>query len=230
MNIDELKHTWQQQPHQDEAGVDINTQTLSAIVTNQHKQRFRNMLILRWFEAAVFLFFNFALWSYIANNIIDPEITLISSIKLTAPVISAFILTVFAIIGFAGSVGQIILINGLDYSKPVNELQTNILKITSHKLQVTKLMFLSAPFYLAYVFLGFDVFFAIDFYQLISANLMTAYLVTSALMFVFVLFMAMTLNYKNIHKPWVKTSIEFLIGKHLIEMSGVVNSLDNSQD
>ena len=39
--------------------------------------------------------------------------------RLSAPTISAVVLTIFAIVGLAGNIGQIVLISKIDYAKPV---------------------------------------------------------------------------------------------------------------
>jgi hypothetical protein len=104
------------------------------------------------------------LWKYIA-----------AGFTFSAPIISAFILTVFAIIGLAGNIGQIVLISNIDYSKPISQLQTDFYRVCAHKLQLTKLLLVSVPFYLAYVFIGFDLFFGIDLYQYLEQHMIWFY-------------------------------------------------------
>jgi hypothetical protein len=219
MNINELKNTWEQQDRAIEESVEINQQELSDVDTSQHKNKFRRLIAFRLFEALIFTIIILSLWRYIGSNI---EHNLI----FTAPTISALILNIFAIIGLIGSIGQIVLIFQLDYSAPIKKLQTQILTIVSHELQFTKLVLMSAPFYLAYVFLGFDLLFGFDFYSQLSENIITIYIVTSALLFLVMLWFNIKLSCKNVSTPWVKKSIEFLVGKHLVEMSGVVNNLE----
>jgi hypothetical protein len=215
MNIDDLKNTWDQQDAIIESNVEINKSKLSDIETKQHKSKFLGLMAMRICESIVFSIIILLLSRYVLDNLV-----------LTAPTISACILAVFSIVGFIGSAGQVLLITKLDYSAPINILQKNILTIGSHKLQFTKLIFMSAPFYLSYVFLGFDILWGIDFYTLIDKDLMTAYVLTSCFFLVVITFMAIKLSYKNIATPWVKWTIEFLIGKHLVKLSGVVNNLE----
>lgn len=102
-----------------------------------------------------------------------------SSWSLTAPVVSAFVLNVFATVGLAGSIGQIALLSKIDFSKPMKETLNELIAVRAHSLNVFKLLILSAPFYMAYVFLGYDLFFGVDLFSLMSADIAIRFLVVA---------------------------------------------------
>ena len=63
-----------------------------------------------------------------------------------------------------GSIGQIILIIKIDYSKPVTTLQLQLERLKVYSLQTLRLLFLSIPFYFAYIIVGFKLLFKLDIY------------------------------------------------------------------
>lgn len=82
-----------------------------------------NMMLAWIIEALLFFIFVCMLWVYIANNL-----------ALSAPVISAAILNLFAIVGLAGSIGQIALIAQMNCGLSLKQVQQQVLAIKSHSL------------------------------------------------------------------------------------------------
>ena len=74
-----------------------------------------NMKWARIIEGVAFFAIIVLLGQYIATDF-----------SLSAPTISAVVLTIFAIVGLAGNIGQIVLISKIDYAKPVSHLQKDI--------------------------------------------------------------------------------------------------------
>ena len=156
-----------------------------------------------------------SLWQYI-----------VSDFAFSAPTISAMILNVFAIIGFAGNIGQLVLITQLDFSSPVKDLQRNMYRVFSHKLQVTRLVLLSVPLYMAYTFLGFGVLFSVDLYQYLSEQMVMFYAVSTAILFIITVWLLSQLTYKNITTPWVKWTLGYIVGEQLIDMAEFINDAE----
>lgn len=216
MNIDDLQSTWQQQLTASEAAITINASVLSGIKINKQMHKLQLMKFARAIESGVFIVLIVILGQYITNNLI-----------LSAASVSAFILSIFALIGLAGNIGQLYLIAQIDYSKPVKTLQKEMYAICAHKLQLTKLLLLSLPFYMCYVFLGFDVLLGVDLLQHLEPHVMVFYAVTSILLLGITLWFLKKLSYKHIDTLWVKRVIRFIVGDNLTDMAGVINNIES---
>lgn len=216
MNLDNFKQTWQQQGAETEASITINQTMLTEMKINKQMKELSNMKLARTIESIAFFFIIVVLWQYIVKDF-----------SVSAPTISALILNVFAIIGLAGNIGQLVLISNIDYTKPVNQLQKDIYQVCSHKLQLTKLLLMSAPFYLAYVFIGFDVLLGIDLYQHLEQHMMWFYSLSSLLLLTVTVFVLGKLQYKNIATNWVKLTIKFIVGERLVAMAQFINSIES---
>ena len=173
------------------------------------------MSFFRKVESIIFFIIITSLWQYIVKDF-----------SFSAPIISAFILNVFAIIGLAGNIGQIVLISKIDYSKPVKLLQNDVLAVCSHKLQLTKLMILSVPFYMTYVFFGFDVLFGVDLFQHLEQHMILFYSATSALLFLLTAWFLVKLDYRNIDTAWIKCVVRLIVGDKLINLAQFINSMN----
>ena len=217
MNLDSLKHTWKNQDEVSNTSIEINQPLLFSMKVNQQMKKTRNMIISRIAESVFFFIIIVSLWQYI-----------VSDFSLSAPTISAIILNIFAIIGFAANIGQIVLISQVDYSAPVKELQQKMYTICSHRLQATRLVLLSVSLYMSYTFLGFDVLFGVDLYQSLSEQMVMFYSVSTAILFIVTAWFLSRLNYKNISSPWVKWTMGYIIGEQLIEMAEFLHNAETA--
>jgi hypothetical protein len=217
MNLENLKNIWEKQEEVANASVDINQPLLFSIEVNQQMEKMRNMKIARIVESVFFFIIIVSLWQYI-----------VSDLTFSALTISAMILNVFSIIGFAGNIGQIVLISQFDFSAPVKDLQKNMYSICSHQLQVTRLVLLSVPFYMSYTFLGFDVLFSVDLYQYLSEQMVMFYAVSTAVLFFITAWLLSKLTYKNITTPWVKWTMGYIVGEQLINMAEFLNNAETA--
>ena len=86
---------------------------------------------------------------------------------------------------------------------------------------------MSAPFYLAYVFIGFDVLLGIDLYQHLEQHMMWFYSLSSLLLLTVTVFVLGKLQYKNIATNWVKLTIKFIVGERLVDMAQFINSIES---
>ena len=217
MNLDSFKNTWQQQNSFNESAITINQSMLSETKVNKQMKELSNMKWARIIESAAFFFIILLLGQYIAKNF-----------SVSAPVVSALILAVFAIVGLAGNIGQIVHISNIDYAKTISQLQKDIYRLCSHKLQLTKLLLMSAPFYMAYVFIGFDVLFEIDLFAHLEQHMVWFYSVSSLLLLIITSCVLAKLNYTNIATPWVKRTIAFIVGERLVNMAQFINNIDST--
>ncbi|MEL0634910.1 hypothetical protein V6237_19280 [Pseudoalteromonas carrageenovora] len=217
MNLDNFKNTWQQQNSFNESAITINQSMLSETKVNKQMKELSNMKWARIIESTAFFFIILLLGQYIAKNV-----------SVSAPVISALILVVFAIVGLAGNIGQIVHIANIDYAKPISQLQKDIYRLCSHKLQLAKLLLMSAPLYMAYVFIGFDVLFEIDLFAHLEQHMVWFYSVSSLLLLIAAGCVSAKLNYTNIKAPWVKRTIAFIVGERLVNMAQFINNVESA--
>ncbi|MCF2946514.1 hypothetical protein L0668_00175 [Paraglaciecola aquimarina] len=215
MNLDNFKHTWQQQYSGTVEAIKIDQTMLTEMKVNKQTKELNNMKWARIIESVAFFCIIVLLGQYIATDF-----------SLSASTISAFILNIFAIVGLAGNIGQIVLIAKIDYAKPVSQLQKDIYSICSHKLQLTKLLLMSVPFYLAYVFIGFDVLLGIDLLQHLELHMIWFYSLSSLLLLIGTTVVLAKLDYKNIERSWVKNTIQFIVGDRLVNMAQFINSIE----
>ncbi|MCG8463710.1 MAG: hypothetical protein MI750_02520 [Xanthomonadales bacterium] len=212
MNLEQMQSAWTQQNQQINEQLEINTDQLTKQRFQSHQNELKQLTLARWVEAIVFFVLQIALWQYLVGNW-----------GLTAPALSAGVLTVFATIGLAGTIGQIVLLQQVDFSAPIKTLQQQLASVRSHSMAIFKLLLLSAPFYLAYVFLGFDVLMGVDLYQHLSLFMKTFYVVTSLLILIGVVVFIQQIRYSNIHKPWVAWCYREFGGSKLTTL---LNALD----
>lgn len=217
MNLDNFKHTWQQQNSGTAAAIKINPTLLTEIKVNKQMKALSNMKWARIIESAVFFYIIVLLSQYIAKDF-----------SVSAAMISAIVLNIFAIVGLAGNIGQIVLISKIDYSMPVSELQKGIYHLCSHKLQLTKLLLMSVPFYMAYVFIGFDLLWGVDLFQHLEQHMMWFYSSVSILLLIVTTRLLSKLHYNNIGISWVKSTIQFIMGERLVNMAQFINNLEST--
>jgi hypothetical protein len=215
MDLDKVKNVWQQHNSGIGPAIKINQEMLNVLKVNEQIKVLRNMQWARIIESVLFFIIIVSLWQYIVQDF-----------TMSAAKVSAFILNVFAITGFAGGIGQIILISKVDYSNPVSELQKDIYRICSHKLQLTKLLLMSVPFYLAYVFIGFDIMFGVDLFQHLKQHMIWFYSLSSGLLLIVTVWFLGKLHYKNIATLWVQKAIHFIVGERLVSMAQFINNIE----
>lgn len=168
MNLEQMQTMWLAHSEKLDESMSLNKKLLQKIQAEGNKSELNKLILTRAIEGIVFFCIVFSLGAYMA-----------SSWSLTAPVVSAFVLNVFAIVGLAGSIGQIALLSKIDFSKPMKETLNDLIAVRTHSLNVFKLLILSAPFYMAYVFLGYDLFFGVDLFLLMSADTAIRFLVVA---------------------------------------------------
>lgn len=159
MNLEQLQMDWQGHSSKLNDCIQLNQKLLNEIEANKQSNELDKLVTSRIIEAVMFALIVFLLWQYIAG-----------AWAMTAPIVSAMVLAVFAIIGLAGNIGQIALLKAIDYSNPVKKTLSQLIEVRSHNLNVFKLLVLSVPFYMAYVFLGYELVFSIDLFAVMQTS------------------------------------------------------------
>lgn len=215
MDINEMKNIWASQNEKIDENIRLNKTLLNTLSTNKSESEMHRVALWAIAESVTFLVIIIALGSYISHHL-----------TFTAPTLSALVLDIFAIIGFAGSIGQFVLIKLVDYSGGVRSVQKQIYAVREHRLKIGKLLLLSIPFYMAYVFLGFEVMLGIDIYEHFSSSIVSFYAVSSALMLPFAIWLYRKLSFSNMNVRWVRWLAEELGGRQLIVAADFLGDLD----
>lgn len=186
MNLEQMHAMWQQHSEKLDECMSLNKNLLQEKKIDSKKSDLNKLTVNRAIEGFIFFVIVILLWRYIA-----------SSWSLTAPVVSAVILNVFAIVGLVGNIGQIVLLNKVDFSKPVKETLNALIAVRSHNLNIFKLIMLSAPLYMAYVFLGYDIVFSVDLFSLMTEQTKIAFSAISIVFGVLIVFLIKKLKPEN---------------------------------
>lgn len=159
MNLEQMQKVWQNHSEKLDECISLNKNLLQEKKIESQKGELNKLIVTRALEGLLFFVIVVLLWNYIAW-----------SWSFTAPVVSAIILNIFAIVGLAGNFGQIALLSKVDFSKPIKKTLTDLIAVRSHNLNVFKLIMLSIPLYMAYVFIGYDIVFEVDLFSLMSVE------------------------------------------------------------
>jgi hypothetical protein len=222
MELEELKNLWSDCHKKLDRNLKLNRTILKEINLSKMKSKMRRMMTFRAAEALCFLMIIIGLWGFIAANL-----------SLSAPIISAFILTIFGTIGLAGSIGQIILIGAIDYSNSVILIQKQLGRIKSHGIQALKLIMLSIPFYMSYIFLGSKLLFKIDLSASADRNWLILNIIISLCLIIPTLWLYRELGTKATTHNWVKRLISDSGGKEIttaVEFLGEIETFENEDD
>ena len=216
MNLDELKATWVAQEKKLDDSIRLNKKWFKAVNLDKSQNRMQSVLNWRIVETVIFFAIVVSLWKFIANNF-----------NVSAVTISAATLLVFAIIGLAGSIGQIALIKQIDYSAPIKAVQGQIYAVRAHSLKFATLTLLSTPFYMAYIFLGFKLVFDFDLYAHIEPRYLIINTIFSVLLIVPTVWFVSQLNSRNIKSQWIRQVARELGGRQLLVASEILREIDD---
>lgn len=129
-------------------------------------------------------------------------------------VLAGVILGIFAFTGLLRSAWQMILILRIDYSGPVTGFQEQLEKAKIYNLQTLRLIFLSLPFYFAYIVIGFRILFGADIFSKVNESWLWINLVVSILFVYPSVWLYRNLSYKSRHR-WLMGLIMDNGGKQL---------------
>lgn len=215
MELENLKEQWRDYHQKLDQAITLNQHLFKEIRVDKVRGQLRGLLVWRVAEALCFLAIVIALGRFIAANL-----------TLAAPMVSACILMVFGLIGLSGSIGQIALLATLDYSHSVTSLQRQVARIQTHALGVLRLFVLSIPFYLSYVFLGFQWLFNVDLYASAHRPWLILHFILSLGLVFPVLWLYRELGFRNSHHSWMQRLIHDNGGRTLAIASGLLGEID----
>ncbi|MFD0797225.1 hypothetical protein ACFQZJ_07125 [Maribacter chungangensis] len=201
METNELKELFVAYDAKLDRALQLNERSLKKIKLDKIQKQTRWIAVLRSIELVSFSILAVILGSHIADNW-----------AVTHLAVSGIIIHVFTLIALVGSIGQLVLLQQIDYAKPIVEIRKKIEKVNSHALLFLKLVFLSAPVWWAYPLVALDYFFNIDLYPHLDPDFVLNYVVVNALLVFPLLWFLSKLAYKNLHIKWVRKTIGFFTG------------------
>jgi len=215
MNLEQMQSMWQDHSEKLDECMSVNKSLLEEKKIESKKSELNKLIVARSLESFLFFVIVFSLWKYI-----------VSSWGLTAPVVSAFILNIFAIIGLAGNIGQIALLSKIDFSKSVKETMIDLIAVRSHNLNVFKLIILSIPLYMAYVFLGYEIVFDVDLFSLMSEETKIAFASISLVFGGLVVYLIKKLKPENRDNKLIGWLFNEVSGERLTRLLDEVDNLE----
>ena len=204
--LEQLKNVWATYDKKLDQHLHLNQQILREMKLEKVKSGMRGLIIMRTIEAFVFFLIIIALWSFILSNF-----------SASSAVISAAVLTLFATVGLAGNIGQIVLAGTIDYSRPITTIQKQLEEMKLHNLRFFKLIMFSAPFYMAYIFLGFQLFFGVDLYAVADQGWLWSNLALSGGMLIAVLWFNQQLSAQHPRYGWIRRIVAEVGGKKVVK-------------
>ena len=135
-----------------------------------------------------------------------------ANLEQTHLVVSGIIVHLFTLVALIGSIGQVVLLKQIDYSKPIVEIRKKIELVNAHDLFFFKLMFLSAQIWCAYALVALDFILGFDLFIYLDAEFINRYVFINLLFILPLVWVFTKLSYKNLHIQWVRNTIGFFTG------------------
>lgn len=193
----------------------LNLSSMNELQLEKPQNSTKKILRYRIFEVVIFSFLAIFLGWYIANNLDQTHL-----------VISGIFLHVFTLIALVGSIGQVVLLQQIDFSKPIVEIRKKIERVNSHGLLFVKLIFLSAPVWWSYAIVGLDFFLGFDIYVYLEQDFVVRYVVINFLLIIPLIWVFYKLSYKNLHITWVRKTIRLFTGKKTLKALEFLNDIE----
>jgi len=197
----------------------LNLASLKNINLDKSEKKTQTILIYRIIEIVVFALLALFIGNYIAINWNQTHLA-----------ISGIIVGVFTLIALAGSIGQVTLLQQIDFAKPIVDIRKKIELVNTHGLLFVKLMFLSAPIWWAYIVVGSDYLFNIDLYAHMDTGFVLKYLMVNSLLIIPLVWFLNKLTYKNLHIKWVKKTIGLFIGTKTMKALEFLNDIEEFEN
>lgn len=215
MEAGELKQLMEAYDKKLDEKLNLNTTSLKNMNLDKTKKEIQSIFVYRTIEIVIFGLLALFIGSYIVDHW-----------NTTHLVISGIIIHIFTLIALAGSIGQVVFLKQIDYSKPIVGIRKKIEFVNAHQLLFVKLMFLSAPIWWAYVVVASNQFLNIDLYTHMDADFVLKYLMLNSLLIIPLALFLNKLSYKNIHINWVRKTLQFFTGNKTIKALDFLNEIE----
>ena len=193
----------------------LNVTSLKSINLDKSEKHTQSILKYRIIEIVVFSLLAMFMGNYIGSNW-----------KQTHLAICGIIVGVFTLVALSGSIGQVVLLQQIDFTKPIVDIRKKIELVNSHSLLFLKLMFLSAPIWWSYVVVGSDYLFNIDLYNNMDPDFVLKYLMANSLLIIPMVWFLTKLTYKNLNVKWIGKTIRFFVGTKTMKALEFLNDIE----
>ena len=201
MEVGELKKMLAAYDTKLDEKLSLNVASLKSINLDKSEKSTQSILKYRIIEIVIFSLLTLLMGNYIATNWNQTHLAL-----------SGIIVGVFTLIALSGSIGQVVLLQQIDFAKPIVDIRKKIELVNTHGLLFIKLMFLSTPIWWSYVVVGSDYLFNIDLYNNMDSDFVLNYLMVNSLLIIPMIWFLNKLTYKNLNVKWVRKTIGFFVG------------------
>lgn len=197
----------------------LNLASFKSINLDKSEKKTLSILKYRIIEIVVFSLLAMFMGNYIASNWTQTHLA-----------ISGIIVGVFTLIALSGSVGQVVLLQQIDFAKPIVDIRKKIELVNTHGLLFVKLMLLSTPIWWAYIVVGGDYMFNIDLYAHMDADFVLKYLMVNSLLIIPLVWFFNKLTYKNLHIKWVRKTIGLFTGSKTMKALEFLNDIEKFEN
>ena len=197
----------------------LNKSSVNELQLEKSRNSTKRILMYRFFEVVIFNFLTVFLGWYIANNLDQTHL-----------VISGVIVHVFVLVASVSSIGQVVLLRQIDFSKPIVEIRKKIELVNSHGLLFIKLIFLSAPVWWSYAIVAVDILLGVDLYVHLDPDFVVRYLVINFLLIIPLVWAFNRLSYKNLHIKWVRKTIGLFTGIKTMKALEFLNDIEEFEN
>ncbi len=201
MEAEELKRILAAYDTKLDEKLSLNVASLKSINLNKSEKSTQSILKYRIIEIVIFSLLAMFIGNYIATNWSQTHLAM-----------SGIIVGVFTLIALSGSIGQVVLLQQIDFAKPIVDIRKKIELVNTHGLLFVKLMFLSTPIWWSYLVVGSDYLFNIDLYNNMDSDFVLKYLIVNSLLIIPMIWFLNKLTYKNLNVKWVRKTIGFFVG------------------
>lgn len=219
MEADELKKILEAYDNKLDKTLSLNISSIKELQLEKSQNSTKKILTYRVFEVVMFSFLAMFLGWYIANNWDQTYLA-----------ISGVIVHIFVLVALVGSIGQVVLLRQIDFSKPIVEIRKKIELINSHGLLFVKLIFLSATVWWSYAIVAFDLFLGVDLYVHLEPDFVVRYLVVNFLLIIPLAWVFNRLSYKNLHIKWVRKTIGLFSGTKTMKALEFLNDIEEFEN
>ena len=224
MELNDVKSLWQAYDSKLERSLKLNLHCLDLIQAQKVKSQLEP---IRWYRAIELTFHLLAIALLVAF--------LISNISDWRYALSAFSLLIFYVLASANCIKQLVIIKRMDYSNDVITIQSSLVQLRTHMVNLARIAVLCIPTFLAYPMvvskaiedLGLTGLSFMDIRAGYQGNWWTIQTTISIILLPLCVLFYKLVSYRNIHIDWVKDTIETFAGSRVKRSMIFINELES---
>lgn len=224
MELSEIKSIWQAYDTKLEKTLKINLHCLELIQTQKVKSKLAPLFWQRVIEITLHAIVVFLLIVFLYKNFFQFPYAL-----------SALALLIFYTVAIIMSLKQLIIIKRMDYSSDIVTIQSSLVMLQTHMVNYMRLAVLCIPTFMAYPIVVSKAITDFDFTNLAyfdigsqyHANWWRVQITSSIVLIPLCIWFYREVSYKNIHKMWVKKTIQKTSGTRVAKAIEFIKELES---